>query len=87
MMFSVAEMAKVWPKDQSLTAALETTNFTPAMSDPLMLMFTSAIVVTGTGASMENISAKYLDAGKSFEGPEQVLPDGFFQIVQRFHFC
>lgn len=86
MMFSVSEMSKAWPEDKSLADAIKLTSFSMTASEPLMQLFTSSIVVAGTGADPSRISAKYLDAGESFEGPETVLPMGMSQLIDRCFF-
>ena len=83
MMFSVSEMSQAWTDDKSLEEAIKLTSFSVSASDPLMQLFTSSIIMAGTGADVDHISAKYLDAGESFEGPETVLPKGMSQILER----
>ena len=83
MMFSVSEMSRAWSEDKSLEDAIQLTSFSVSASDPLMQLLTSSIIMAGTGANPDHISAKVLDAGESFEGPETVLPKGMSQILDR----
>ena len=82
-MLSVTEMAQAWPKDMSLRDAIQSTAFSSALRDPYMLLLTTDIIMSRTGADVANISAKLLDAGQSMDGPEQLLVQGFSRIADK----